>query len=100
VVTRLLAKGIGLVRISRKSKKRMYRFFFLNMFVKCLFLFSLINLFRFFYERALSITRILIIVISMSGLTRGSLVVISNIWMAWLKKVDHDVRMCEREKAE
>ena len=31
----------------------------------------------------MSITRILIIVISMSGLTRGSLVVISNIWRGW-----------------
>jgi len=51
------------------------------MFVKCLFLFFLINFFSFLvYERVMSITRILIIVISMSGLTRGSLVVISNIW--------------------
>ena len=44
----------------------------------------------------LVMTRILIGVISMSGLTRGSLVVISNM----VKKVDEDVRNYERAKAD
>ena len=81
VITRLLARGIGLVRISRKSKKHRYIYFFLE-HVCQVFVFIFSNKFVSFlvYERALSITRILIIVIFMSGLTRGSLVVISNIW--------------------
>ena len=79
--TRLLARGIGLVRISRKSKKHRYRYFFLEHVCQVFVSIFSNNFFSFLvYERAMSITRILIGVISMSGLTRGSLVVISNIW--------------------
>ena len=83
MITRLLARDIGVARISRKSKKEvqhhMYR---LICKYVCLVVLLFFNKFESFlvYESTLVMTRILIGVISMSGLTRGSLVVISNIW--------------------
>jgi len=79
VITRLLARGIGVARISTKSKKEVkhhrYRLI-------CKYAFIIFINFESFLvcKSTLVMTRILIGVISMSGLTRGSPIVISDIW--------------------
>ena len=82
VITRLLARGIGLVRISRKSKKQVqyHRYRCIFKYVCRAFIFYNKFVSFFVYESTLVMRRILIIVIFMSGLTCGSLIVISNIW--------------------
>jgi len=79
VITRLLARDIGVARISTKSKKEVqhhrYRLI-------CKYAFIIFINFESFLvcKSTLVMTRILIGVISMSGLTRGSPIVISDIW--------------------
>ena len=79
MITKLLARGIGVARISRKSKKEVehHRYRLICKYAFVIF----INFESFFVcKSTLVMTRILIGVISMSGLTRGLLVVINNIW--------------------
>ena len=86
VSTRLLARDIDLVRILRKSKKQVqyhtYRYFF--EYVCIVFAFFANNFVWFLvYESAVFMRRWLIFVISMSGLTPPSVVVINNMWHGW-----------------
>ena len=101
VITRLLARGIGVARISRKSKKEVphhrYRLIFNYVCLVVLLFLIILNRFLFakvagddththcchFYEWI------------DTWITRRA-----QQYMEWLKKVDEDVRNCERAKTD